>query len=116
LIGIDVTSTSRIENMYKKYQTKFLLKYLNNSEIKYINRTSTAAGFWCVKEAVSKALQVGISKELSFHDIIISKQKNGAPLCTLTPSKIEYFKIKSISISITHDAGLAIAVANIETF
>ena len=40
-------------------------------------KVETIAGFWASKEAISKALGVGIGKKLSFKDIKIYKTKKG---------------------------------------
>ena len=42
--------------------------------------------------------------------MIISKDKKGAPLLTLTKDKMKYFNLHSLSLSISHDSGFAIAV------
>jgi len=114
MIGIDVISISRVDSSIKKFNKKFLLRYLNDNEITYIKSAKNAAGFWAAKEAVSKALGTGIGKDLSFHDIILSKSEKGVPLCDLSDIIKKRYSIKNIAISITHDAGLAIAVAIIK--
>ena len=62
--GIDVISIPRIEKFIEKFGDRALEKYLSSDEIKLVKTPKTAAGFWAVKEAVSKALGCGIGKEL----------------------------------------------------
>ncbi len=115
MIGIDIVSLSRFEKFLKKFPDKALKRYLNEDEISLVKTTQRAAGFFAAKEAISKALGTGISKECSFHDIVIHKEKNGAPYFTLTKQLIEKYEIIETSLSITHDSGFAIAVAKIQS-
>ena len=115
MIGIDLIKTSRMDRLIKRFGEKALLKFLSENEITLVKNYKTAAGFWAVKEAVSKALGLGIGSECSFHDIIIFKTDKGAPKIKLASKIIQRFNIKDTSISITHDGEYAIAVAAIET-
>ncbi len=74
-IGTDITVVSRIEKSIEKFGDKFLNRFLNQDEKEIAKKVETIAGFWAGKEAVAKALGCGIGKELSFHDIIIYKEK-----------------------------------------
>ena len=114
MIGIDLIKTSRMERLIERFGEKALQKFLSQEEIKLVKNFKTAAGFWAVKEAVSKALGVGIGSECAFHDIVISKTKKGAPKVFISQSIIEKYHITDTSISITHDGAYAIAVAVIE--
>ena len=113
-IGTDIVAINRIEKAILKYPDSFLKKFLNDSEIDIAKKTSTIAGFWATKEAVSKALGCGIGKELSFHDITIKKDCKGAPSFTLSSKAQAIHNINSSSISISHDGGFAIAIAAIQ--
>ena len=100
-IGCDIVAISRIDTIYQKHGNAFLDKFLNQNEQKLIKSSSTLAGFWAAKEAASKALGIGISKECGFLDIEILK---------FASHILENFKINSTSLSISHDNGFAIAV------
>ncbi|MBC8237013.1 MAG: holo-ACP synthase [Helicobacteraceae bacterium] len=115
MIGIDLIKTSRMERLIERFGEKSLQRFLSQEEIKLVKNSKTAAGFWALKEAVSKALGVGIGSECAFHDIIISKTKKGAPQVILSQSIIEKYNIIDTSVSITHDGEYAIAVAAIQT-
>jgi holo-[acyl-carrier protein] synthase len=120
MIGIDIVKTERFVNFYEKFNKKGLKKFLNNSEIELVFdsknniKISTVAGFWAVKEAVSKALQTGIGSELNFHDILISKTKKNAPIVELNQKVKKSLNIKEVAVSITHDGDYTVAVAFIE--
>ena len=98
----------------ERFGDKALQKFLSQNEINLIKNYKTASGFWATKEAVSKALGVGISSECSFFDIEILKTKKGAPILKLSNKLIKKFNIKDTSVSITHDGEYAIAVVAIE--
>lgn len=115
MIGIDLIKSSRMERLIERFGEKALQKFLSQDEIALVKNYKTAAGFWAVKEAVSKALGVGIGKECSFHEIVIYKTSRGAPKINLSKKIIEAYNITDASISITHDGEYAIAVAAIET-
>lgn len=109
-IGIDLIAIKRIELFIQRFGERGLLKFLTLEEIAIAKTPQSIAGFWAAKEACSKALKCGISKDLAFYDILISKSPKGAPLLTLTQDKLIAFNLYSLSLSITHDNGLAIAI------
>lgn len=114
LIGIDLVDIARIEKFMARFKQKALAKFLDEDEIKLAQKPQTVAGFFATKEAVSKALGVGISKECGFKDIKIHKTSKNAPYFTLSKKIIDKYKIIDTTLSITHDKGLAIAVVVIE--
>lgn len=114
MIGIDLIKTSRMNRLIERFGEKALQKFLSTGEIALVKNYKTAAGFWAVKEATSKALGVGIGKECNFKDILISKTKKGAPQIELSKKLLLSFNITDISVSITHDGEYAIAVVAIE--
>jgi holo-[acyl-carrier protein] synthase len=113
LIGIDIVAISRIEKILEKqHKDKFLLKFLSQDEIALTNnKPESIAGFFAVKEAISKALKCGIGSSLEFEDILLYKDKNNAPYFHLSQKAQKKFTINQSSISISHDGGFAIAVA-----
>jgi len=115
MIGIDLIKISRMEKMLERFGDKALQKFLSIDEMKLIKNNKTAAGFWAVKEATSKALGVGIGSTCSFHDINIYKTNKGAPKIKLSDKLIKEFNIADTSLSITHDGDYAIAVVAIES-
>ncbi len=114
MIGVDIVVISRVEKMIEKFGDKALLRFLNEDELKLVKTPSNAAGLWAAKEAASKAIGTGIGKECGFCDIKISKNKKNAPKIKYKKHLRKKFKIKSSSLSITHDGGFAIAVVTIE--
>lgn len=140
-IGIDIVKISRIERILSRYKDAFLKRFLRKSEIELLKSKGFApasvAGFFASKEACSKALGVGISKNLGFKDMIVSYTSANAPQITLSRRASKHFskhfkkshlsskvadKVASTSpnsftsftpkftLSISHDGGFAIAV------
>ena len=112
-IGTDIIQISRLESSLEKFGDKFKAKFLNENEIALAKKLESVAGFWAAKEAIAKALGCGIGKDLSFHDILLSKNERGAPSFTLSPEAQKIHNIQSSSLSISHDGGFAIAVVAI---
>lgn len=110
-IGTDIVQVSRIENSLTQFGDRFKHRFLLPEEIDLVKKPASIAGFWAAKEAISKALGCGIGSELSFHDIIITKDLRGAPSFTLTEKAQQTHQIKASSLSISHDGNFAIAVA-----
>jgi holo-[acyl-carrier protein] synthase len=113
-IGTDIIQINRIEKSLEKFGDKFKMKFLNSDEIILVKKVESIAGFWAAKEAIAKALGCGIGVELAFHDIILEKNSKGAPSFILSKKAQETHQIKDSSLSISHDAGFAIAVVVID--
>lgn len=109
-IGTDIVEINRIEKSLTQFGDRFKERFLLPQEVVLVKKPASVAGFWAAKEAISKALGCGIGSELSFHDIIITKDSRGAPAFSLTPKAQARHKIKTSSLSISHDGGFAIAV------
>ncbi|ACZ11909.1 holo-ACP synthase [Sulfurospirillum deleyianum] len=114
MIGVDLVSIERISKLRERFGDKALLKFLSPEEFSLVKSDTTAAGFYAAKEAISKALGIGISEQCGFMDIRLSKNERNAPSFTLSKHLIEAYGIRDMSLSITHDNGFAIAVAIIE--
>jgi len=114
MIGIDVVSISRIKRFHERFGDKALNKFLSPKEIALVKNDTSLAGFYAAKEAIAKALGLGISRECGFFDIQLYKDPLNAPYFTLSAHLIETFCITDTSLSITHDGDFAIAVAVIE--
>ena len=103
-----------MERLMERFAEKGLLRFLSADEISLVKSYKTAAGFWAIKEAFSKALGTGIGKECSFHDMQIYKTCSGAPKLALSKKIVKNFNIIDTSISITHDGEYAIGVVAVE--
>lgn len=114
MIGIDIEKINRFEHWneegFKRIFTENEIEYANSFE----NNLEHFCGFFCVKEALVKALD---DDRLVYSDIEVLHQESGKPYVNLTPyiQKIlkEHFKSR-IEISISHCREYATAVVLVE--
>jgi holo-[acyl-carrier protein] synthase len=75
---------------------------------------------WAAKEAVAKALGLGISSGVYLRDIVVIKDAHGAPMIDLRGGAARALQDKAngalarIHVSLSDDAGLALAFVVIE--
>lgn len=113
-IGIDIIEVARIKNLVEKYGDKFFQRILTDKEIAYcksfVHPELHFAGRFASKEAYSKAIGTGISKNFGWKDIEILNDSKGKPYINHTVEN-EYSKLKfEISISHTKDYGCAVVI------
>lgn len=77
-------------------------------------RAERAAGLFAAKEAVAKALGTGFAG-FGFADVEILADEKGKPVVSLHKGAAALAQNARIHLSISHDAGLAMAFAVIET-
>lgn len=119
-IGLDLCEIARMERLLEKNDS-FLRKYFTPSEQAYIlGRGKVAAqsmaGIFAAKEALLKALGTGLGA-LPLTDISVEHGETGKPFYALTDMAAETFEALGATralLSVTHEAGVAAAVAVIE--
>ena len=84
-IGTDIVECPRIADMIERHQDIFITRVFTAAEIEYCSGRKAAtqhyAGRWAAKEAVLKALGTGWRRGISWRDIEIISNRQGAPLC-----------------------------------
>jgi len=115
-LGLDICEIARIEKAMEN--PRFLARILTEGERERVSRrgANTAAGLFAAKEAVAKALGSGFDG-FGFQDVEILWDEAGRPTCRLTGGAAERLRRiggGNVFISITHDAGVAAAVAVVE--
>ena len=113
-VGIDCVETKRIKKLLKR---KNLEKIFSASELENIfncsHPTERASGYYAVKEAVVKALGIGLFNGLELNQICVEYNCNGAPQLIKTAQLIQAMhenNLQLAQISITHTKKQAIAV------
>lgn len=115
-VGIDVCDIARMEEQL--VDGRFLARYFSPEEQEYIENkgrgtAASMAGIFAAKEALVKALGTGfVSAQLS--EICVLHDKCGAPYYELRGGYAAHAAQRSITalhLSITHDGGIAAAVA-----
>lgn len=76
--GVDLIEIKRIEDIYNKFQDKFIKKYFNDDVINLLNVRVLANNF-AIKEAFSKCLGLGFRKPCYPNLIAISRNYLGKP-------------------------------------
>ena len=120
-IGTDIVKVNRFKNLLNN--KLFLSRIFNEKEVskckKTINYSNCFAKRFAAKEAFSKALGTGISKGISFNEIIVLNEKNGKPVIKLIDKtkKIVEKKFKKkkykISLSMSDERNFAVAFVTI---
>ena len=112
LIGTDIAEISRFENM----SDAFLKKCFNDDEVAFFKgkkAAATAAADFAAKEAFSKALGTGI-RGFNLRDISVLRDDLGKPYFRFEPKVADILKTmgaESVELSLSHDGGVAVAVA-----
>ncbi len=105
-IGVDVVKIDRIKRAMER--PKFLARIFTPAEQQIVRVPDEAAGRWAAKEAIIKA----VGHRLPWQQMEVLPDKYGKPLAQIHRD-LNRGPLK-IHVSITHDAGLAIAFAVIE--
>lgn len=124
MLGIDVVEVERVVKankngaIEKKILTKQEKDYLLTKSTTVVNKFSerdySLAGFWAAKEAVLKALELGIIVDLK--QVEICHKENGAPYVKLAKALKDKYNIDKnlkFELSTSHDAGVAVSVCNV---
>ena len=108
-VGIDLVDVSRFAASLER-TPRLAERLFTDAEREGRDVTSLAARF-AAKEAVAKAL--GAPGALEWHDALISSDPSGQPrltVCGTVAARAEALGITSWEISLSHDAGCAIAI------
>lgn len=112
--GIDLIRTNRLEAVNPRIRERFIQRVFTQAEqAQAKDDNETLSGLFAAKEAVSKALGTGIGK-VAWQDIEILHEWSGEPILHLHGNALLVAQDKGLrqwSVSITHDGGLATAVA-----
>lgn len=114
-IGTDIVNIERIKHIFEKFGEDFVRKNFHELEIKQLNlltellKLGYLAKRFAAKEAVSKALGIGIGRGLEFRDIAIINDESGAPKVEISSELYPDIKEHNIHISLSDDYPFAVA-------
>ena len=115
-VGIDIIDIKRIKKIIERYGDRFYTRILTEKEIEYCKSFSKPdlhfAGRFASKEAYSKSIGTGISKDFRWKDIEILNDERGKPYINHRVDS-EYSKYK-FEVSISHTDEYACAVVTCE--
>ncbi|HEY4662668.1 MAG TPA: holo-ACP synthase [Candidatus Humimicrobiaceae bacterium] len=117
-VGTDIIEVKRIKSAIKN-NSGFLHRVYTENEINYCDRKNkgmyqSLAARFAAKEAVSKSLAEGISKNVSLNEIELMNMESGAPYIKLYGKTFEFvrsLRIKEIKISVSTTENFAVAYA-----
>ena len=121
-IGTDIVEIDRIKNLSS--MNKFAKKILSQNELDMFNslkkdqRTNFLSKQFAGKEAVSKALGVGIGQEASLKNIEILRDEKGKPIFNAKDELSSYMSnlgIIKTHVSLSDESKYVIAMAVLET-
>lgn len=117
-IGLDLAQIARFEAAYRRRGDRLLERLFTDGERAYCDQRKTRltnyTGRFAVKEAVMKVLGTGWARGVRWRDLEVVRQPGSAPELVLHGVAGEIARAKGIArihITITHDAGIAAAVA-----
>ena len=113
-VGIDLCEISRMDKMIQNEH--FLARFFSEEEQAYIQKkgksgAQSMAAIFAAKEALTKALGVGIAADI--RDISVAHDANGAPYYSLSGDYARMADERGIAtffLSITHEGNMAAAV------
>lgn len=121
-LGLDLAQIARFTQVHQRHGERMLDRLFTPGERAYCDRRkdrmSSYCGRFAVKEAVMKVLGTGWSHGVRWRDIEVLRKPGSAPECVLHGASAVIAQSRGITrihITITHDAGIAAAVAVAES-
>ena len=116
-VGVDLVEIQRIEEVIRRYGERFLQRIYTAREVEYCRRKPDASSFaarFAAKEAVAKALGVGIAQGVRWTDVEVRNDSHGKPYLTLHGRAAELLRGKKLHLSLSHSRTHAIAMVVVE--
>ncbi len=117
-LGIDVCSIERMRRALERHGDRFFARICTEAERADLSGRdvpTSLAGRFAVKEAFAKALDG--ARGVGWHEVEVRRAPTGRPVLELKGNAIamvQKFGADTWHVSITHDAGVAVAVVILE--
>jgi len=118
-LGIDVCSIERMRRALDRHGDRFFARICSDAERADLTGRDMAtalAGRFAVKEAFAKALDG--AKGVGWHEVEVRRTPSGRPMLELkgnAAAMVAEFGADTWHVTITHDAGVAVAVVILES-
>jgi holo-[acyl-carrier protein] synthase len=119
--GVDLIEVKRIAQSIERYGDRFLHRVFTADEIAYCGRkrgsAESFAARFAAKEAGAKALGTGISRGVAWTEFQVARQPGDRPTLALSGRAAQLatqLGVRTISLSLTHTANLAMATVMME--
>lgn len=117
-LGVDVCSIERMKKALERHGERFFARICSPSEREELegrDRPTALAGRFAVKEAFAKALDG--ARGVGWHECEVRRAPSGRPWLELSGNALamaKEFGADTWHVTITHDAGVAVAVVILE--
>jgi holo-[acyl-carrier protein] synthase len=115
-IGIDIVEIARVRRLMERWQDRFLKRVFTEEELGYALRrhdpAEHLAARFAAKEATLKALGTGLSMGVRWREMEVRRARGQRPTLVVSGQTArlgEARGIRRFHVSLTHDAGLAVA-------
>jgi holo-[acyl-carrier protein] synthase len=115
-IGIDIVEIARVRRLMERWEDRFLRRVFTDEEVAYALRrhdpAEHLAARFAAKEATLKALGTGLSMGIRWREMEVRRPGGGRPTLALSGRIAELGEargVRRLHVSLTHDAGLAVA-------
>jgi holo-[acyl-carrier protein] synthase len=116
-IGLDLVEVERVAGMVARHGRRFLDRCFAPTEVTRPGDAEQLAGLLAAKEAAFKALGCGWGSGVGWRDPVVRMSETGAPQLALDGGaaiRATALGIRGTHLSITHSAGVAVAVVILE--
>ena len=120
-IGIDVVSVARLTGLLERFEERAAQRLFSPEEQQECDgrasKNECLAARFAAKEAFVKALGTGLAGGMRWRDMVVDSDPRGRPELRLAGAAEERFREiggERIHVSLSHDAGVAVAVVVIE--
>jgi holo-[acyl-carrier protein] synthase len=120
-LGTDICQIERVARFLERYGPRFTRRCFTRDEIAYCERYANSAEQYAAriaaKEAASKALGTGWRRGVHWKNFEVASQPSGKPFLRVHGRAAEIASemgVRHINVSLTHDAGVAVAVVIFE--
>lgn len=120
--GVDLAEVPRIQHSIERFGERFLKRVYTPAERAYVerkkNRFERYAARFAAKEAAMKALGTGWKHGVTWQDIEVTNLPSGKPALRFSGKAAEFagrLGVKSVALSLSHTASLAIAEVILES-
>jgi holo-[acyl-carrier protein] synthase len=119
-IGTDIAAVARFARLYERYGARALEKLLAPSEMADFSRAADPGRFlakrFAAKEALGKALGIGITTPATLTNIAIKHDSRGKPAFDCAPPLARHLEERGLAVhlSISDEADYALAFVIVE--
>lgn len=119
--GVDLAEVARVQRSIERFGERFLSRVFTPAERAYVerkrNRFERYAARFAAKEAGMKAIGTGWKQGVTWQDFEVANLPSGKPTLRLSGKAAEMaaqLGVKSVLLSLSHTASLAIAEVILE--